>query len=81
MIKAVLVDMDGTLLNDQGQITEKTANAIKEFQKKGGIFAINSGRGYQTASKLVKSAGIECDYICLSGAGIFDKDGNCLRFD
>jgi len=81
MIKAVLVDMDGTLLNDQGQITEKTANAIKEFQKKGGIFAINSGRGYQTASKLVKGAGIECDYICLSGAGIFDKDGNCLMCD
>ena len=43
MIKAVLVDMDGTLLNDQGKITEKTANTIKEFQEKGGIFAINSG--------------------------------------
>ena len=81
MIKAVLVDMDGTLLNEEGKITERTANAIKEFQKKGGIFAIISGRGYQTASKLVKEAGIECDYICLSGAGIFDTDGNCLKLD
>lgn len=81
MIKAVLVDMDGTLLNSEGRITEKTVKAIKEFQNKGGIFAINSGRGYQTASKLVKGAGIECDYIALSGAAIYDTDGNCLMFD
>ena len=67
MIKAVLADMDGTLLNSEGKITEKTVHAIKEFQNEGGIFAINSGRGYQTASKLVKGAGIECDYIALSG--------------
>ena len=81
MIKAVLVDMDGTLLNEKGIITQKTADVIKAFQAKGGIFAINSGRGYQTASKLMKDAGIECDYICLSGASIFDKDGKCLVCD
>ena len=73
--------MDGTLLNEQGIITEKTAEVIRAFQAKGGIFAINSGRGYQTASKLIKNAGLECDYVCLSGAGIYDKDGNCLMCD
>lgn len=81
MIKAVLVDMDGTLLNEYGKITEHTAEVVRKFQKKGGIFAINTGRGYQTASKLLKEAKIDCDYICLSGAGIYDAEGNCLHSD
>lgn len=34
MIKAVFVDMDGTLLNNEPRVSEKNARAIKEFQEK-----------------------------------------------
>lgn len=81
MIKAVFVDMDGTLLNNKKAVTEKTARAILKFQKKGGLFAINTGRDFVSASVPVKKAGIDCDYICLSGACIYRADGACVKSD
>ena len=81
MIKLVMVDLDGTLLTPEKKITEKTIQVIKEFQQKGGVFVVNTGRGYATASKIVKEVGISCDYICLSGAGIYDDSGKCIKND
>ena len=81
MIKAVIVDMDGTLLDDRNQISDYTVSVIKEFQNKGGIFVINTGRSYVSSAKILKKAGISCDYICLSGAAIYDANGNCVLND
>lgn len=81
MIKVVMVDLDGTLLTPEKKITEKTVETIKRFQEKGGLFVVNTGRSYSTASKIVKEAGIKCDYICLSGAGIYDDLGKCIKCD
>ena len=81
MIKVVMVDLDGTLLDEEKRISKRTVATIKEFQDKGGLFVVNTGRGYSTASKIVKEAGIRCDYICLSGAGIYDEQGNCIKSD
>lgn len=81
MIKTVIVDMDGTLLNDKNQITEYTVSVIKEFQENGGTFAINTGRSYTSTIKILKEAGIKCDCICLSGAAIYDDEGNCILND
>ena len=81
MIKAAIVDMDGTLLDDKNSISEYTISVIKEFQKKGGLFVINTGRSYASASKILKEAGIFCDYICLSGAAIYNAEGMCMLSD
>lgn len=81
MIKSVIVDMDGTLLDDKNAISEYTASVIKEFQKNGGVFVINTGRSYTSASKIVKEAKISCDYICLSGAAIYNAEGECIFCD
>lgn len=81
MIKAVFVDMDGTLLNNEPRVTEKNARVIKEFQEKGGLFVINTGRDFESASKLVKKSGVSCEYVCLSGACVHEADGTCVKCD
>ena len=44
MIKAILLDIDGTLTNDEKRITPRTAEALKAAQDKGVILVLASGR-------------------------------------
>ena len=44
MIKSILLDIDGTLTNDEKQITPKTVEALKAAQAKGAILVLASGR-------------------------------------
>lgn len=44
MIKWIIMDMDGTLLNSEDQITPRTKDAIIQFQQCGGRVVLASGR-------------------------------------
>lgn len=44
MIRLFASDMDGTLLNNKGYISDKTIKAVKRLQKSGVTFLINTGR-------------------------------------
>lgn len=44
MYKLVAIDLDGTMLNQYGIITEKTKKAISKAQEKGVEVMIASGR-------------------------------------
>ncbi len=45
--KLIAVDMDGTLLNSQEEISEKTIEAIKKAVDKGIVFTLSTGRPLQ----------------------------------
>lgn len=79
MIKLVAVDMDGTLLTEDKQITPASREAIRRLQEAGGEFVICSGRDYKSASSLVKAAGLTCGYICDSGAMVHEPDGTVVE--
>lgn len=51
MIRLFASDMDGTLLNDKGYISDRTINAVKKLQKHGIHFIVNTGRDYRAAKK------------------------------
>ncbi|MGN0292891.1 MAG: Cof-type HAD-IIB family hydrolase [Lachnospiraceae bacterium] len=79
MIRLIASDMDGTLLNNQGKISEKTACQIRKVQEKGVIFAICTGRIFNSARKELERHGIHCSYLCNSGAQIIDENGQVIR--
>lgn len=53
-IKLVLVDIDGTLLNDEGIITPKTINAISKLKENNIMFGIATGRTPFAVKHLIK---------------------------
>lgn len=79
MIRLFASDMDGTLLNNKGYISDKTIKAVKRLQKSGVTFLINTGRDYQAAKRELDEASISCDMICHSGACIYDIYGNAYH--
>ena len=52
MIRLFASDMDGTLLNDKGYISDRTINAVKKLQKHGIHFIVNTGRDYHAAKRV-----------------------------
>lgn len=79
MIKIVACDMDGTLLNGQHKLTERTIKAIKKICGNGIRFIIVTGRNFQSIEEILKRAGISCDYIVNSGGEIRDPDKKIIK--
>jgi hypothetical protein len=53
------LDIDGTLVNSEKVITEKTRDALIDFQKKGHIVALASGRPYPGMKAYAKQLNLE----------------------
>ena len=48
--KMILVDMDGTLLDDEKNISEENVEVFKHLQEKGMIIGIATGRRFSFAT-------------------------------
>jgi Cof subfamily protein (haloacid dehalogenase superfamily) len=68
--KLIAVDVDGTLLNSDGNISEVTKKAVKLGIEKGLIFTISTGRPIQGVEPLIKKLELDCDlpFITYNGA-------------
>lgn len=78
MYKAVISDLDGTLLCRRHEVTKFTKNVIKEIIKKGVKFYIASGRNYDQVGYVTEQLGIKIPIITANGARIFDENGNMI---
>jgi len=77
-IRLIASDMDGTLLNPQTNISKANVEAIRRLERAGIEFLICSGRDYQEAKAVMDACDITCSYICLSGAAVYNQDGELL---
>lgn len=78
MIKMVVSDMDGTLLNNHAEISGKNLDAIQRLEACGITFAIASGRDYDGVYSILSRYGIRCEAILGNGAQYVDQDGRLL---
>ena len=68
-IKAIMCDVDGTLLTGQGIVSPKTINAIKKAREKGILFGLSTGRDVHSVKTLLKEWGIEGLVDAIVGTG------------
>lgn len=66
-IRLVTVDMDGTLLDNNSKISQRSLDIIAKAQAQGVIFSICTGRFFENISILVKDYGLDCPLISLNG--------------
>lgn len=68
-IKMVLIDLDGTLLNDYGRVSSRSTEVIEKLIDKDIKVVIATGRNYRQAKMLTKEVkGLH--YLCSNGAYI-----------
>lgn len=78
MIKLIALDMDGTVLNTEHEISERNAEAIKAAQAQGIEVMISTGRGYLDGMIPVNEAGLTLAFSGLNGAEVRDDKGNIM---
>ncbi len=74
-IQMILCDLDGTLLNPDGIVSERTRKAIHDVRQKGILFGIATGRSLHGVQKLVHDWQIadDCDILMgFNGAELID---------
>ncbi|WP_461225980.1 Cof-type HAD-IIB family hydrolase [Lacticaseibacillus suihuaensis] len=76
MIKIIASDMDGTLLNDQMQVSPANAAAIRRAQAGGIEFMVATGRALAEAQPLMAAHDLHPAFITLNGARVFDAEGS-----
>ena len=69
---AILTDLDGTLFNSQGDVSQADRAAIREFIAGGGLFAVATGREPRNARRHLPDVPLNGPSVCLNGAAIYD---------
>ncbi len=81
MYKLVAIDLDGTMLNKYGIITEKTKKAISKAQEKGVEVMIASGRAITSVKRFSKEINSNKYFISGNGAITYDIKNNKILYE
>jgi Cof subfamily protein (haloacid dehalogenase superfamily) len=74
-IRMIAMDIDGTLLNSTGHVSQQNARVIAEAQARGIQIVLVTGRRYDFARPIADSLPCDLHFITNNGAMIKSKDG------
>lgn len=80
-MKAVALDLDGTLLNSKKEISEENKNILKKLSENGVEILIVTGRPYPITKKIAESLEIPLTVICYNGARVMNLKTDEIIFE
>ncbi|RHN01308.1 HAD family hydrolase [Dielma fastidiosa] len=75
MIKLIVSDLDGTLLQENHLMNQETIDEIKKQMARGVDFMVATGRDYPGVTPIFENTGIDPELILLNGAQYRDHGG------
>lgn len=72
MYKLVAIDLDGTLLDSYGQVSERNKNAIQKAVDLGTKVVLASGRGTMSVRNFATEINANEYMICGNGSMVYD---------
>lgn len=81
MYKLVAIDLDGTMLNSYGEVTENTKRVIKETIKKGTEVVIASGRSIDSIKAIANEIESNNYMIAGNGAVVYDIKNDDIIYE
>ena len=73
-VRAIFIDMDGTLLKASNSISHRNMEAIYRLINQGVKVFLATGRHYEVTAPYHKEIGLRTPMICLNGAAIHDAE-------
>ena len=81
MYKLIAIDLDGTLLNSYGQVSEINRLALKQAQENGAQIVLSSGRSTNSVKNIANDIGDNKYIICGNGSLIYDLQKEEIIYD
>lgn len=81
MYKLVAIDLDGTLLNSYGEVSENTKKALKKAKELGTEIVLSSGRPISSTESLAVELGVDNYLISGNGAAVYDIQNQKILYD
>lgn len=81
MYQLIAIDLDGTLLNSYGVVTERTKQTIKKCVDKGIEIVLASGRPNDSIEAIAKEIGANHYFIAGNGALVYDMKKNEVIYE
>ena len=81
MYKLVAIDLDGTMLNSYGMVTENTKKIIKDTISKGTEVIIASGRPIDSIKTIAEEIGSNNYFIAGNGSLIYDIKNDQIMYE
>lgn len=72
-IEMIALDIDGTLLDDKGEMPKENIKVLNAFSEKNVIIVLSSGRMTDCVSPFADKLGIDCPFIIYNGAMVRSK--------
>jgi Cof subfamily protein (haloacid dehalogenase superfamily) len=72
IIKMIVIDIDGTLLNPEGKISVRTLAAVQAAQEAGIVVTLATARRYCNTVQIARELGLQCSVIVYDGAMIVE---------
>lgn len=64
----IAIDLDGTTLNNQSKVSNKTINALRAVSEQGHLVCIVTGRPYRNSFDIYREIGIDAPMVNFNGA-------------
>lgn len=74
--RIIAMDLDGTLLNEKGLVSDESINYLKNIKENGDIIVIATGRILNSALFATKGAEFASYIVGNAGAGVYKNAGN-----
>lgn len=81
MYKLITIDLDGTLLNRYGEVTEYTKDIIKKTTNKGVLVVLASGRISESVLTIAEEIGADKYYISGNGSVLYDMQKDEILYE
>ena len=77
---AILLDLDGTLLDGQSELTPRTARAVRKLVEAGFLVALCTGRSVAGTRPFHTALGLDSHLIAFNGSWIGPPDGQPVHY-
>ncbi|MCM3118380.1 HAD family hydrolase [Neobacillus sp. MER 74] len=72
-MKCISIDLDGTLLNSQHEISVENEKVLNELKAQGHCLILNTGRAYADVIKLKAVQNMEIPIFCINGSVLYSE--------